>query len=281
MSRKIETGQSPFGWHRIQTFMQCPTKYYHSYIAKTPRGKLVPDLKFGILMHVALAHYYARKQKDAENDIDGMCKIQSPSIALFKKAEDKPDWKESYEAVRDIFAKYRESRQIKFWEKEFKIISIEEIHEYKINNKLITFRADLVICSKKTGLYFIVDHKTTPNFYKPNREFDIDIAGYVSSGQVLGYQHFGRKEWGEKFGGVILNFISQHQIFDSCQIIVPESEGHLDSFPSSVEVYLEWIKRLEDRNAPMSAYPRVQSEFTCVHKYGKCEFYDYCFQFKN
>ena len=58
----LDTGPSPFGWHRYETFLRCPQLYAWTYHAKEP-GEDGRALAMGSLVHVGLAHHYARMRE--------------------------------------------------------------------------------------------------------------------------------------------------------------------------------------------------------------------------
>lgn len=270
MSKLLNAGQSPFGFHRLHSFMQCPTKYYHSYLSDEPRPRTVsPSLIMGSLVHTGLAHRYAilkAEQEGLEHD------LFEPIEAMKQQAfnEENDTWLEWLPKSITAYEYYVNSDTTKEFEKGMKVVAVEEVYYLKIEKHTLTFRADLVI--EKEGKIFFVDHKTCA--YLASTTTD----GYQASGQFLSYISYGRKMW-DNFGGMLLNYIAtggtRSKKMGTKIANVTESEDHLDNFARSAYFYFEMISLLNGKE--LKSYPRVQSEFSCVHKYGKCPYYDRCF----
>ena len=48
----------------------------------------------------------------------------------------------------------------------------------------------------------------------------------------------------------------------------------MDAFAPSVLFYRRLIEMYSEK--PLKHFPRVQTEFSCVHKYGACDHYEKC-----
>lgn len=277
MPTLLNAGQSPFGWHRMQAFMQCPTKYYYSYISEEHTRTVSPSLIVGSLLHTGLAHKYAimgAEQRGEEHD------LYDPSDAIRQQAKEEGEvWQSQLEKVFKVYNQYAESEYIRFWESDFIIISVEDIFTLTIDGYDLTLRADLVIQSKSTGLIYFVDHKTSSYIR------EVTTKGYQSSGQFIAYQVLGENLWKDKFGGLIINYL-QHGGFTAKnpriafkQVEVKRSQSHIDAFAPSILFYRKLIEHYQDKD--LKHFPRVQTEFTCIHKYGACDHYDKCFNTTN
>ena len=133
---------------------------------------------------------------------------------------------------------------------------------------LYTQRADLIIRDAQ-GFGWIVDHKSA---YRITTH---TLRQYCLSGQFLGYQIFGRKMFGAKFGGIILNrvkLVAPHE-FDRCAI---------EPAPQAVADFVGTLKDIEARVSQYSHLKKgmdftpVLSEQTCYGKYGACPAYELC-----
>ena len=270
MSKQLlNAGQSPFGFHRLHSFMQCPTKYYHSYLSGEERPKTVsPSLIMGSLVHTGLAHRYAILKAEQEGTEHN---LYEPTEAMKQQAfGENNTWLEWLEKSIEAYNFYVNSQTTKEFEEGMKVVAVEEVYYLKIDKHTLTFRADLVI--EKEGKIFFVDHKTCA--YLASTTTD----GYQASGQFLSYISYGRQMW-DNFGGMFLNYIAtggtRSQKMGTKIEQVQESDHHLENFARSAYFYFEMISLLDGKD--LKAYPRVQSEFSCVHKYGRCDFYDRCF----
>jgi len=273
MPKLLNAGQSPFGWHRIQAFMQCPTKYYHSYISNDDNKTVNPSLIIGSLLHTGMAHRYGIMSAEQHNEKHDLF---APIDAMKEQAKQEGTlWEEQLERVLDIYEKYTQDDQTLFWESDFIVWHVEDIFTLTIEGYDITLRADLVVQSKSSGLIYFVDHKTA-SYIQENT-----TKGYSASGQFIAYQVLGENLWKDKFGGLIINYL-QHGGFTAknptvkfLQTKVERSQSHIDTFAPSVLFYRKLIDHYQDKD--LKDFPRVQTEFSCMHKYGACEFYDKCF----
>jgi hypothetical protein len=265
----LNAGQSPFGFHRLLSFMQCPTKYYRSYVSDEDRPKTdSPSLIIGSLVHTGLAHRYAliKASQDGQSS-----DLFDPVSAMREQANtESGEWLNWIEKAERVYSQYDSAESTKEFESNIKVVAVEEVYEIKIEQFTLTFRADLVI--EKDGLVYFVDHKTCAYIKS------VSTDGYQASGQFLAYISYGRQGF-ENFGGMLLNYIAtggqRSEKFDTAILEVQASEDHLSNFGNSVYFYFKMINALDGKAGKF--YPRVQSEFTCTHKYGKCQYYDRCF----
>jgi len=270
MPTLINAGQSPFGFHRIHTFMTCPTKYYNSYVSNDEKPlNTSSSLIIGCLVHTALAHRYAIIKAKQENKLHD---YYYPIDAIQAQAQQEGgEWLNWIDKSIRAYETYINADTTIEFEKDLKILDVETVYEISIADIVLTFRADLTI--EKDNKFYFIDHKTCAYMT------DIATDGYEASGQLLAYILYGRKQFHSIFGGMYINFIAhggqRSEKMSTKFVKVAESEDHLNNFEDSVYFYAKQIKSLEDKSS--IAYPRVQSEFTCVHKYGKCQYYDKCF----
>lgn len=278
MSEKklLNAGQSPFGWHRIQKFMHCPTKYYYSYIANEPRGSASSGLIRGSLLHTGLAHHYAIMKAHQNNEDHN---LYQPMSAMMIQAEEEGEvWNDEVEHCVEVLAEYMHDKQVKEWEQNWEILHVEDVFAMNIEEYELTFRADLVARNKTDNRVYIIDHKTSGQIRTDTTK------GYEASGQVIGFHVLGERIWGNDFGGLIINYVQHGGKRKTPKIkferqSVTKSESHIKTFAQSVYFYRKLIEHYKDKD--VKHYPRVQSEFTCMHKYGSCEYYDKCFDNHN
>jgi hypothetical protein len=271
MPKLLNAGQSPFGWHRIQAFMQCPTKYYHSYISEEHTRTVSPSLIVGSLLHTGMAHRYAIMSYNGE-DHD----LFDPVSAMKEQARQEGElWIEQLPKVLDVYERYTKDKYVQLWELGVEVLYIEDVFTMTIEGYDLTLRADLVIKDKNDGKIYFVDHKTSSYVQKTTTQ------GYQSSGQFIAYQVLGEQLWGDDFGGLLINYL-QHGGFRAKTPTVKfirektkRSQQHMDAFAPSVLFYRRLIEMYQDK--PLKHFPRVQTEFTCMHKYGACDHYDKCF----
>ena len=266
----LNAGQSPFGWHRYQAFMQCPRKYALSYIEEAARVESAPLIK-GSLIHLGLAQHYGRMRL-SQNGLDSET-LEEPLKAMEIEAKENGElWEEELEHCQFVLDMYRKDEGVLEWESDLEILIVEEFFTLKIGEAPLTLRADLVARIKSENKIFVIDHKTTSYYRKTASE------GYRASGQFTGYRLAGESVYGKDFGGLIFNFLqhggkAKKKIKFMRELMLP-ANGHLKRFPSAIDYYWNQIQAL--KGTPTHLYPRAISEFTCVHKYGKCPYYDKC-----
>jgi hypothetical protein len=157
------------------------------------------------------------------------------------------------------------------------VLHVEEVFGADIAGYRFTQRFDLVL-QRPDGTVWVLDHKTTGRIDSkvPTR--------YTLSGQFLGMAMFGRKVWGEKFGGVLLNLIGCGDVrgsvkSGSCTFSREEvnpAPHALRLFPLSVKHARERIEALDASGVDPWEWPKTLSEQTCVTAYGRCDGYELC-----
>lgn len=264
----LDTGPSPFGWHRYETFLRCPQLYAYSH--KGPRHDDAESgraLALGSMVHVGLAHHYARMREEQNgNDPDVLYRPEEAVTALAAK-KDGPAWHEFAGLARDIVRGYL----TRYAAERPRILHVEEVFALEFDGGApLTMRVDLVWEAKDGRVYF-VDHKTTGRITTSHPRW------YAMSGQFLAYRWAGRLAFGERFGGVVCNLIqtdAKDLTFARPQLApVP---GQLRKFPAAIAEAWRRIQDLEARNLPVSEWPAHPSEHTCWTRYGACPMYSRC-----
>lgn len=147
--RLLFTGQSRFGWHRYETFMQCPRKYAYKYVEGGSEERRA--LSLGTHIHLGLAHYYKHLQaKQRQED----CDLYDPLEAIRKSAPPSAE----VALAQKIVAAYIQNYTFE----KVEVLHVEEVFELDFNGAPLTSRVDLVIRSKGTGKVHVCDHKCLP-----------------------------------------------------------------------------------------------------------------------
>ena len=269
----LNAGQSPFGWHRYQAYMQCPLKYSLSYLLEEEREDSAP-LVMGSLCHTGMAQHYGRLQATQKGKDPDSFYTAEEGMRL--AAEEGGDfWIEHLDKCIEVVTKYQEDPYIKEWEDDLEVVHVEEFYTLKINEAPMTLRADLVVKLKSDNRIFIIDHKTTAYLRKQA------IQGYNASGQFIAYSWAGKQLYGEQFGGLFFNFLQHGGNRKNGKIAFERrkmgaNSGHHEAFPASVLYYWHAMQGLIKKGVPPKNWPRATTEFSCMHKYGKCPHYDRC-----
>ena len=269
----IDPGPSRRGWHRLQTVLQCPRKY--AFYAASKEGPPVPTdapaLIKGSLLHVGLAHRYALK-KDPDAPLYAPLKAVE---GLAAKQVNADVWAKWVPLVQETMLQYD-----LFWASEqWEVMDVERelvanIKDEKRNEVyLYTQRADLVVRNKHTGLWYIVDHKSTFRISGKTKR------RYTLSGQFRGYEFFGRGLLKKRFGGVILNMIQWPKdkadaVFERVDL---EPAPYADRTFTQTIIHAERLIRdlKPTAHSPLD-WPGVHHETACWTAYGPCPYHATC-----
>jgi hypothetical protein len=263
----LDTGQSPFGWHRYETFLRCPQLSAYSYKgeerndAESPRA-----LALGSMVHVGLAHYYARMREDQQGGDPGVLYEPIEAVRALAAKKNGPAWREFAPLAQDItrayMARYAAERPT--------ILHVEEVFKLEFDGAPITMRVDLVWRAKDGRVYF-VDHKTTGRVTTSHPRW------YAMSGQFLAYRWAGRLAFGDDFGGTVCNLIQSDpkDISFSRPALAPVP-GQFRKFPAAISEAWRRLQEIESRNLPVTEWPAHPSEHTCWTRYGACPAYARC-----
>jgi len=305
----IDSGPSERGWHRLETFLRCPQLYSYKY--NIPEEAQLDDDKTalvrGSLIHVGVAHYYARrgatqrkkhgKSQDGviwyedHRDSEGNLIKDERGHAIYTKHRitDHERFYEPLDAMALAADRWAAEgskiahkllpltqdaveHYIKHWRgtssDRFDVVGVEFPMRTKIfGTRLFTCRADLGIRNRQ-GVY-IVDHKSSsaPTAAKT-------LMRYALSGQIHGLHGFGRMHWGKEYKGVIINIIGARAPFKMRRERPPAAPAMTARFPQIILDTEAAIEALTDRD-PWK-WPVAANEFVCMTPYGKCPAWDLC-----
>ena len=271
MPKLINAGQSPFGWHRYQSFMQCPQKYAYSYIINPKREPSLP-LALGSLVHVGLAHHYKiiqHRQLGTEHD------LYSPLEAISEvvRFENQDVFREAEAKAYRIINFYQEKHCDE--EEKWDILGVEDVITLWCGKAPMTMRADLLFRSRKTGKIHFMDHKTTSRFTKSHPKF------YAMSGQFVAYRIAGQNFYGDQWGSLVLNVIEHKALkkppyFRVFRPVLPDVTPIMGKFSASIEEVWNQMRKAHRSGKPPHTWTVRPTEFTCFHRYGACDHYDRC-----
>ena len=275
MPELLDAGPSRRGWHRLQTVLQCPRKYaIYTRDKAQPRPTTAPALIKGTLLHIGLAHRYALIQ---DPDAD----VYEPLKAVEGMAAKQPNpevWAEHVPLVQETLLQYdvrwgHEQWEVKAVEREL-VAHIEDKERGEVY--LYTQRADLVVLNPLTGLWYIVDHKTSV------RPPSSSAKAYSLSGQFRGYNMFGRGLLGFKnFGGVVLNMLQ----WPGAKKPAEFARLELSPAPFADKTFQQTIIHAERTIRDLTklytdtdalAWPGVHHEHACWTRYGPCKHHKTC-----
>jgi hypothetical protein len=285
----IDPGPSPRGWHRLETFLQCPQRYAFKYVAgatgtdglDAPTPATAYPLALGSLAHVGLAHHYTRMQaRQRGRDPDAW---HEPLDAVRELARRKSlvepgngtVWDDALGKALTVTRNYIEHYAGR---DDFTVLSVEDVWEIRYplpvpirkgeTDVLLTARVDLVQ-QDRAGKVWFTDHKTSAKITSDHARF------YGISGQLINYRHIGRAVFGERFGGVMVNLV-QTAFPGFSRVVLDPAPALSEKFPRIVADAETGIARMEAEGRAVADWPAAASELVCWHRYGPCAHIDRC-----
>lgn len=267
--RLLNTGPSPFGWHRYETALRCLAAYGYGLEARALGLRQdAPQLARGTLVHLGLAHHYRRKMAALRGE---PCDLYAPLDAMRRLAELEkaaggfaPLWDaqldQALRAVSGYLAHYAAER--------WKPLYVEDVFGITFGDAHLTQRFDLVV--EAEGLIWVVDHKTTAKITGSHAGF------YGASGQFIGATWIGRYLWGDRFGGPILNLLEVNAKGDGRYLRPPLAldPAKVAAFGATIAYTAARMRSVE--SLPVDQWPKSPTEHTCWTRYGACPHLERC-----
>lgn len=290
----LDAGPSERGWHLLQTGLRCPQLRAYQEILEI-RFKWSNPLVRGALLHMGAAHYYRRLQAFQDGEDPDQWHTPLDALRIFAARMDTdPDrnprsplfadhLEECISMVEHFMRRYkieRHGERILAVEQPFhtRVSTHDGKAEWYVGDKppehegwLFSQRGDLVLYDTATGLCWLDDHKTT------SRKSPQQIRGYFRSGQMQGYYNFGRRAFGDAFGGVRINLFIFRKKPRVERIVVPYYPHRAAAFPQTVRWgEREWQDAKRLATSPWD-FPKVGIDNgSCEHRYGPCDGADLC-----
>lgn len=265
----IDSGPSPRGWSYYSTFLRCPLLFFWKYVYGpahfTSRGDSAPWLARGTMFHVGRAHLDAQ-QWARENGKDES-KILGPLEAIKVCAERLGEYgAEKLPIAEAMFHAYRQRYPFEA----FRVVAVEELLSIEFGSALYTARLDRVV-HERDGRIYVHDTKTT------SRLDSGTIRKYTLHGQFFGHWYLGRKHFGDRFGGVIVDMVGED--LQCKRAPVEPAPFMLRNFPDLIETTNARIERcretfgMDPERWAVAANPDEQ---VCFGKYGQCSQLEKC-----
>jgi len=220
----------------------------------------------GSLVHVGLAHHYARMRETQQGRDPGILYDPADAVRELARQRDDATFRECSPIAQDIVLRYIS----RYANERVKVLHVEEVFTLNFDGAPLTMRVDLVWEAADGRVYF-VDHKTTGRITTSHPRW------YAMSGQFLGYRWAGRLAFGERFGGAVCNLI-QTDVKDItfARPNLAPVPGMLRKFPAAIGEAWRRLQELEARNLAATEWPAHPSEHTCWTRYGACPAYTRC-----
>lgn len=315
----LDCGPSLRGWSNQEDLLVCPYRWGRKNMVQDQIRVPSDPLVKGSLGHAGLAHFWSIRiaemqgQKNhglldpssaiatlaAQEDhkiaaVRGYGNVWQPHVLLAQQMVEKYASVDPYRMLRPIAVEYHVSLWVDRdssgrwafgappWDatEREKLAREGRWAEFYARGApwLSTFRADL-IAQEPSGAFVVVDHKTG---YKNDARKQ---QGFVSSGQMIQFQHWGQLAYGASWGGVHVAFINWREIgnasgassrsstsraFESFRVAsLPET---VFDMPRQIAMRAESHARLMAVEPDWRMWPKALVESgSCAGKYGDCD----------
>jgi hypothetical protein len=256
----INTGPSPRGWHRIESFLRCPTLYWWKYHRGC--GEVSEALVRGSIGHAGLAHFYARlRARQQGQPIDAYYNVPDAMRLVGDTFGDLG--RSLVPKVIPVVEQY--VNRYATTDVRLRVLGVEDLLETKFHGFRYTARADLVV-EDEQGRVWIYDHKFV------GRIEDKVFKRYAMCGQFFGLHYLGVARYAERFGGVLVNAVGMDRRVG--RTALDAAPWALQRFPNVVANTERQIAAMTD--VPIESWPMALSEVVCITPYGPCPHFDAC-----
>ena len=265
----LNTGPSPNGWHKAETFMLCPRRRGWDYAGEQEPGKPWHSeaTARGTMLHVALAHHYSQVQAVQEDRDPDAFYAPEVALALLPQVETNPaDAALMATLIPQVIEAYRGYRADYAMER-LKVVAVETVVEMEIPGTggpgqppKKTGRVDLIY-ENSHGQIVFMDHKSAGRITREHK------WQYSRSGQFLMMRWLGAA-LGDRFGGVVLNLVQVgNQGKRNERPTLDAVPGFLTSLPLSIGYWERQRIAFEESGLPPELWPAVPSEHSCRGRY--------------
>lgn len=275
----LNAGPSERGWHQFENAARCMRLWAFNQKTDMKFPVTAPLVK-GSLIHQGLAHYYL-DDDDYYSPHDSIAMLAEHEAARTSDVNEANLWLSSVAGIQDAMSAYIQRYRTCSW----KTIAVEQELRANIprdrsearysggkalesDRFLFTQRADLIV-EDAHGFKWIVDHKSCYRITSKT------LRQYILSGQFLGYQVSGRRLYGKKFGGVILNRIKLSEPYGFDRVAIDPAPAAVSGFVKMLQMTENRIQQWNHLDDPMD-YPPVFSDQICYGKYGPCQAFELC-----
>ena len=267
----LDCGSSgAFGWSSISKFLVCPQLFFWHEKLTRERGSgsgigAEEPLVRGSIGHAGLAHLYHRQRctQEGRSFEDHYSPIEAMAMVAAKAGElGERMLPVAMRTVRGYVDHYVNER--------YRTVGVERFAKIDFHGFPYTARIDWEF-EDRGGKVWIVDHKLVSKL--EGKVF----SRYTLSGQMLGLTHIGARTWGDKFGGVLVNFLGVNPQGYIRKPLDP-SPWMLSRFPGVIARAHESIAAMREKLAadPEWIIPATPSEHTCWPYNRPCPMFELC-----
>lgn len=260
----------------LQSYMECPRKYYYSMVLNRRRKGTRPALAYGTTWHAILeAHYKTGGDRAA---------VARAAVMSWEQHDD-PDDHRTLDRALSAYDAYLErwgdhDAEARNWGKTVGYPEspvVENTAELWWPGALHPYTGKIDRIIEKDGAFFVEDHKTTSALGASYfRQFD-------PSNQMMGYAWLAAKLTGKPIAGVRINahgVLKTQNKFERQTILfsperLEEWSRNLNSWVARVEASMDQLQWAGDHETNvLQAFPFQFN--ACAGKYGQCTYDGVC-----
>jgi len=237
--------ESALGHHMLNTFQNCPRRWYVKYICSILPQKLGKALIFGKAWHEGMEVFY---RGDPESDQNALAEL-----AYNKIVQSLLDNKKNFKAQEELDEMLVKAPLLfKTWFKviganlhtEYKVLAVEEELRPKLGGAFtMTIRPDAVVKHRASGAIMIPEHKTTS--YSINSQLDTVTRGDQATAYIWGLLKV-KPELAMNFQGVLLDVCyNRGMVVDVKQTTIIRAKRNLAEFELNIlGIFLDLANRI-------------------------------------
>lgn len=237
--------ESSLGYHMINTFQNCPRKWYIKYICGILPTKLGKALLFGKAWHEGMEVFYsgacaASMETLAEESYQKILATLAESRLQFRSEE---DYTEAITKAGILFQVWYKEIGQKL-HSEYEILMVEKELRPKLGDAFtMTIRPDAVVRHRATGRIDIPEHKTTS--YSIVSQLDTVMRNDQATAYIWGFLKT-NPQYALNFGGVLLDVCyNRSKVTEVKQQTIVRNRSTLAEFELSLlGVFLDLSQRI-------------------------------------
>jgi hypothetical protein len=226
----------------------------------------------GSLVHIGLAHHLAQRSTASgipvhhdDKKFTAPTDVLDPNKAIELAAESR----NHYEFV-DLSKQAVQVFKQEYYDDNLRAHAVEHTMGITYDDYLVQLRVDWIGEDTKTGLFWMIDNKTSSYMKKDTLEaFSLDF-------QFLFLHHLGRHYYGDRFGGVKVQVLNLGKKVEVYRANVGFAPAALRQLPDMIRYKRKEWDALQAANTSLDSYPKAFHNLVCRHSYGMCDYFERC-----
>lgn len=264
------TRESSLGFHMINTFQNCPRKWYIKYICGILPSKTAKALIFGKAWHEGMEVFYKSGTAD-----EAYLKVLSEIESEKENFKSPDEFSEQIRRVPLLFKKWHELIGCKLHD-EYAVLDVEKELKPKLGDAFtMTIRPDAIVKHRESGTVFIPEHKTTG--YSLTSQMETVTRGDQATAYCWGFTKL-NPDLARNFGGVLLDVCyNRASVTDVKQFSIVRGRTSLIEFELSIlGVFLDLSNRIRGLEAHPELLPMLFPRNGSACSSFGCEYEDIC-----